>query len=138
MACLVVAVWANTLSYTQPQSPHMHCLSPSPCICCSPSPFLVWHAGVVVAVWTNTLSYNQAFSAFGNDTIWLILGAFFFAKVRGGFSLWQVPVRHWMSHDACPAYMRPVGTKTPGARYASCTRNSGTPAVQHNTPPKKT
>jgi hypothetical protein len=36
--------------------------------------------GLVVALWTGTLTYPQAFSALGNDTIWLILGAFFFAK----------------------------------------------------------
>ena len=34
-----------------------------------------------MALLTGTLTYPQAFSAFGNDTIWLILGAFFFAKV---------------------------------------------------------
>ncbi|KIZ00173.1 Putative malate transporter yflS, partial [Monoraphidium neglectum] len=37
-------------------------------------------AGAVVALWTGTLSYKQQFSAFGNDTIWLIMAAFFFAK----------------------------------------------------------
>lgn len=37
-------------------------------------------AGVVVALWTGTMTYKQAFSAFGNDTIWLIMAAFFFAK----------------------------------------------------------
>ncbi|GBF92341.1 2-oxoglutarate malate translocator [Raphidocelis subcapitata] len=37
-------------------------------------------AGLVVCLWTNTLTYPQAFAALGNDTIWLILGAFFFAK----------------------------------------------------------
>ncbi len=37
-----------------------------------------------MVVWTNTLTYKQAFSAFGNDTIWLIIGAFFFAKVSVG------------------------------------------------------
>ena len=41
--------------------------------------------GLVVVVWTRTLTYPQAFSAFGNDTIWLILGAFFFAKVGLGW-----------------------------------------------------
>lgn len=38
-------------------------------------------AGVTVALWTTCMTYPEAFSAFGNDTIWLILSAFFFAKV---------------------------------------------------------
>lgn len=37
-------------------------------------------AGLVVAVWTTTLTYAQAFAGYKNDTLWLILGAFFFAK----------------------------------------------------------
>ncbi|KAI8464937.1 MAG: Sodium/sulfate symporter [Monoraphidium minutum] len=36
--------------------------------------------GVVVALWTGAMTYKQAFVGFQNDTIWLILAAFFFAK----------------------------------------------------------
>lgn len=35
---------------------------------------------ITVCLWTGVLTYPEAFSAAGNDTIWLILGAFFFAK----------------------------------------------------------
>lgn len=36
--------------------------------------------GAVFALWTGTLTYAQVFSGYQNDTIWLILGAFFFAR----------------------------------------------------------